>query len=153
MKASDLRHGNWVHHKKDEWSYRNETGVREFDFQWEDDDFWAINESMMDYDYIEPIPLTEEWLKKFGFQKNEYDNYVRNILTDRFRINKESLLIAVPRENVMSDPNKNPPFEHGFGVSLQSYILDDVALGVHQYVHTFQNLYHALTGEELEIRL
>jgi len=65
-------------------------------------------------DAYEPIPLTEEWLLKFGFEKH------LNIF-----INKQGWCIY---------------FENGI-LRWQSVILE--------HVHQLQNLYFALTGEEL----
>jgi hypothetical protein len=80
--------------------------------------------------YIKPIPLTEEWLIKFGFKLTEnhvgYNEYRLNTLGFRVQCSK----------------NNNP-------VSLcnnRGYITDFI------HVHQLQNLYFALTGEELEIK-
>ena len=89
----------------------------------QDDDFvfvtwWRLE--LMENNKIEykPIPLTEEWLLKFGFEKRyetcfQYKNF---ILNDKF---------------IMMD----------IDITIQL-----------KYVHQLQNLYHALTGEELTIK-
>ena len=71
----------------------------------------------------EPIPLTEEWLLKFGFEK-ELDLF--------YRKNKSSVIEIIFYDN-------------GFLVANQSICLDHI-----QHAHQLQNLYFALTGTELE---
>ena len=75
-----------------------------------------------------PIPLTEEWLIKFGFEANK-SNYLKySLIKNGFAIEFE-----VP---------ENGDIEGGF--------LERIGVEMY-YVHQLQNLYHALTGEELEI--
>lgn len=75
---------------------------------------------------FKPIPLTEEWLLKFKFGLYPW-GYV-------FYINEEfGVLIRVSRKPELS-------FWLEVGNGLRSYI---------KYVHQLQNLYFALTGEEL----
>lgn len=74
---------------------------------------------------IKPIPLTEEWLLKFGFEivvKNAEKN---NILLHYHRINKTY-------DFLLNEPHSN------------KYNTTKL-----EYVHQLQNLYFALTGEEL----
>lgn len=86
---------------------------------------------------IEPIPLTEEWLLKFGFEKRKDFDVYTNVWELK-----------------------------GFMVSLSEYInihLDWADDGTDSYhsivgyeklsVHTLQNLYFALVGEELTFKL
>ncbi len=86
------------------------------------------------YDLIKPIPLTEEWLLKFGFvfkkqlgicgqdQWSGMDFYLKDNITLRGNLKKSSTL------------------------SLAEYFNCQI-----QYVHQLQNLYFALTGTELII--
>jgi len=69
-----------------------------------------------------PIPLTEEWLLKFGFGK-ELDNF--------FRINKSNLIEILFHDN-------------GVLVTTQSVCLNHI-----KKVHQLQNVFFALTNEEL----
>lgn len=75
-------------------------------------DIW-INDGLKIYD---PIPLTEEWLLKFGFEKGSLIY---------FNLNGE---IVFKGDNA---------FRY-FGLTVQL-----------KYVHQLQNLYFALTGQEL----
>ena len=73
--ASELRIGNWVNHK-DIYSYRNEMLGKEFYFQWESRDWYALGECTISLEDINPIPLTEEILEKCGFDMNpDWNNY------------------------------------------------------------------------------
>jgi len=75
-------------------------------------------------EYLQPIPITEEWLLKFGFE--EQDRVFHN-------------QIALYKGNECFNYNASF-FEHDNFVSIE-------------YVHQLQNLYFALTGEELILKL
>lgn len=76
------------------------------------------------------IPITEEWLLKFGFEKDE----------DYF--SKESYHLRI----FEASPNRKAYFysgnDHVSGGNLDAVIM---------FVHQLQNIYFALTGEELEL--
>ena len=77
----------------------------------------------------EPIPLTEEWLVRFGFDKSE-------------RRTDWDYKLPISGINLYSRFNKEWYFE-----------LDGIYLGSKpKYVHQLQNLYCSLTGEELTLR-
>ena len=90
---------------------------------------WDSGEFIED---IKPIPLTEEWLLKFGFIRHhsDYSNgiiYIKNVPD-----NTEFEWGVYPNEL-------------GSGIQIKNRIL------LH-YVHQLQNLYFALTGEELTFK-
>jgi hypothetical protein len=70
-------------------------------------------------DMFEPVPLTEEWLERFGFEK-KYKCFV-----------KEDFVFII-----------------GHGLAYKLTLIANSP----EYVHQLQNLYFALTGEELEIK-
>jgi hypothetical protein len=72
---------------------------------------------------IKPILLTEEWLIKFGFEK-KINEWMKNSI-------------------VLEYINNNLFFSAGLGLSLSVQI---------KQVHQLQNLYFALTGQELNIK-
>jgi hypothetical protein len=81
---------------------------------------------------MNPIPLTEEWLLKFGFERHHFD-YSNGVIY------------------IKDVPNNNEfkwgvyPFELGSGFIInKSKNL--------KYVHQLQNLYFALTNEELTMK-
>jgi hypothetical protein len=80
----------------------------------------------------EPIPLTQEWLFKFGFYETSNDTFIGGLYTrkkpDRFLINKETMSYCQ--------------------LDYEGSIDDIVKI---KYVHQLQNIYFALTGEELTL--
>ena len=85
------------------------------------------HQSMVEYDRLTPIPLTEEWLLKFGFRKMLIDNiYV-------FKYGKLEL---------------NRTGGEGFYTSTYKGNFLRFIINAHQ----LQNLYYTLTGEELTIK-
>ena len=71
-------------------------------------------------DYIEPVPITKEWLLSFGFEFSVV--YGNNF----WRLN-----------NILLFEDKKGNFEFSWGLKIES-------------IHQLQNLYFALTGKELE---
>jgi hypothetical protein len=83
---------------------------------------------------LEPIPLTEEWLLKFGFDK------VGIALTS----------IAIAPLNLPCTFNlPNTPFSFCQGKLILTTGTGDFCVNI-EYVHQLQNLYFVLTGEELK---
>lgn len=108
MKANELRVGNW--YKEDGEICQVTSNLIE--------DFWSYEIA-----WCEAIPLTDEWLLKFGFEEKDggYILWDKNIYI---------------KDNV---------YYYGtFGYPPNKLEL--------KYVHQLQNLVHALTGEELTIK-
>jgi len=80
-----------------------------------------------DYKPFEPIPLTEEWLLKFGFEEKQHDSdqCFGHVLNDFWVMNESQIR-----------------------VNCGGYILFDFKI---EFVHQLQNLYFTITGEELAI--
>lgn len=88
---------------------------------------------------IKPIPLTEEWLLKFGFtirDKNYSLNYGGESMRYAFLDNPKNIFILYFHGR------------HGFNV-YESRRSEDYCI---QYVHQLQNLYFALTNKELTLK-
>ena len=77
-----------------------------------------------EYDGFVAIPLTEEWLIDLGFRKDEETNY-RWFMEDWLAYDLDDNCIR---------------------------IADSWEFGKRKYVHELQNLFFALTGEELELK-
>lgn len=122
MKATELRIGNWVKIKPiNPPSNHNTCEITSADF--------ARSLKIEGYfNCYEPIPLTEEWLKRFGFEKH-INGWV---LEDNFI-------------TIHSDDMDNDVFIRTGGMSKAEYIT------CVDYVHQLQNLYFSLTGEELTL--
>jgi hypothetical protein len=89
-------------------------------------DIWGI-----EYENCNGIPLTEEWLIKFGFIKISEISF-------HMPINEHKYFTMVYSKNAKK---YTFPYTHGID-TLISF----------EYVHQLQNLYFALTGTELEIK-
>lgn len=89
---------------------------------------------------LKPIPLTEEWLFKFGFKQSDNDLFelivVNNeeIQYDIWFRTESGLYANIESFQVVTEEQTNLPFLHI------------------KNVHQLQNLYFALTNEELTIK-
>ena len=88
---------------------------------------------------IEPIPLTEEWLVKLGFEKRK--DKTPKIALDIVCVwnKKQFFFFYESKNNLIAIDFLNSDY---FGTKTTEI----------QYVHQLQNLYFALTGEELTIK-
>jgi hypothetical protein len=107
-------------------------------FQWSEFASMGIGECICDkeniFEYLElkeSIPLTEEWLVKLGGKKHVQYGAEWSIGSS----NKQSICIEFDNDGCY--------FTAGEGMYLSTNI---------KYVHQLQNLYFALTGEELIIK-
>jgi hypothetical protein len=121
MNARELRIGNWANTLSgdiqivDLMTNINKVGANTKVF---------TNGITFNIDTLQPIPLTEEWLKRFGFETDKVCWFLDGV--------------------VMGD------FQDGF------WFLPNGSLVTRSFkikhVHQLQNLYHALTGQELELK-
>lgn len=96
--------------------------------------------------YYKGIPLTEDWLKRFGFEQGEYGWFRKRFHTDNmmtteveeFSINVESNRAGISFVGYIDCDFKKPS-----NVYFSKEIL---------YVHTLQNAYYAVAGEELTLK-
>jgi hypothetical protein len=132
MKAEELRIGNYV-----EWSTPAlAINIKELSHKVSSKDLVNLEENKI---LLEPIPLTEEWLVKFGFTESKEHN---NFQSKAFHITISENKIFEIRTNNQGTRMWNN--KHGWK---QQYEDIDV---YPKYVHQLQNLYFALTGEELQ---
>jgi len=134
MKAQDLRIGNYVNFKNRNDIYYCEVqalcsnGGIDINRYFKDgiDNDWQPEV----IDNITPIPLTEEWLIKFGFEKNIHGVMLKlgNCTNSVLFFNSNSGQLRLIESNCK--------------------ILTHDGL---KYVHQLQNLYFALTNEELTV--
>ena len=125
MKATDLRINNYFHyHIVDPMDERGEWDeLSQIDY-----DDLRIFTQFEDNSEYRPIPLNEEWLRKFGFEKVG-TNY-----------QKGWLLLHGNNKTDTIDFLLNEPYSGKFNAT------------VLLYVHQLQNLYFALTCEELILK-
>jgi hypothetical protein len=82
---------------------------------------------------ISPIPITEEWLTRFGFW--QWGSY-----THLWKVNRDTGLKITIRSRPLRKRH------HGCDYELNN----NHSIGI-KHVHQLQNLYYALTGEELTL--
>ena len=115
MTSNELRIGNYVYFHGD---------VKEINMV---DGFGVIGrkeQPLFSIDEFEPIPLTEEWLLRFGFELDiEDDGYQKGKY--KVSVSDEGCLFFI----------------------YMGYYPEEIA--EFKYVHQLQNLYFALTGKEL----
>lgn len=123
MKVQELRIGNYLELLGE---IRKVEGI--FNLPKRKEMYWIKCEGIIDTKIIhyKPIPLTEEWLLKFVFDK-DIDDFYLDINT------------------VLFVSYNDDEFVH-----LKSNHLETIASI--KYVHQLQNLYFALTGEELMLK-
>ena len=124
MKANELRIGNWVEYN----GYIYQIAELRSKLIQEDSVYLVSKEreAWTEYDKLKPIPLTEEWLFKFGFiqiHENNFQDFECEIMVDLFN-EKIHIISAMPWKQL-------------------NHI---------KYVHQLHNLYFALTNEELTFK-
>ena len=123
MKASELRIGNF---------YNQFGNITEVD--------WSIlkelKDAPIDQLWCKPIPLTEEWLINFGMEYTDGFSSSRRLYFNNHEYDLSQVTYN-EKEGLLRFSNGHPK-----GTSLIPHI---------KYVHQLQNLYFALTGEELTI--
>ena len=98
---------------------------------WKENSFEHYKTAKVDIKDLKPIPLTEEWLLKWGFFKEKELTFTKEI-----NENKQFSIVLYKNTN-----NWTFPYYHKVN-TLTSF----------KYIHQLQNLYFALTGEELKIK-
>lgn len=89
-----------------------------------------------DFEECDPIPITEEWLLKFGFTRHHNDYFNRVILI----------------KNVVDFDSGEPQDEFEFLLypnllGSAETVRDSIKL---KYIHHVQNIFFSLTGKELQ---
>jgi hypothetical protein len=121
MKAKDLRQGNF-------WDTGGFYGIDKVE------SYNIYQLSLMEkgstvadfYHHVKPIPLTEDWLFRFGFEKHG-EWYIKRSLYH------EDISISLKHQKTT------------FGCN-EEYEIKNI-----EFVHTLQNIYHSFTGEELTL--
>jgi hypothetical protein len=118
MEAKELRINNLVY-----WNGRLERiDLNSFGTQWNNSDGRLL------FEEYKAIPLTEEWLLKFGFDEITPKYYVLNI-----------------------DDGNSFTYYYTFSGGVWHFEFEGISIKI-KYVHELQNLYYALTKKELTIK-
>lgn len=126
MKATELRIGNWV--KRDSQPDGFVIDAR------------SIELCEMRPQEYEPIPLTAEWLERFGFE-DVYSNknlYSLSIISGGFA-------------QIVSVGNTSGEISVALNIGSNDFSDFEASINLH-HIHQLQNLYYSLTGKELEIK-
>ena len=124
MEANEIRVGNWLN---DTRKFNKDT--REFFHINENGYFKATARHIQVAELFDPIPLTEEILLKCGFE------YIKELYS--YCDKKHNIYISTTNEFIFCPFCTN----------------DSSCLIKIKHLHQLQNLYFALTGTELEIKL
>ena len=123
MEARELRIGNYVYDTKSEVNIINLEALT-----------YICKEPL---NQVKPIPLTEKWLVRFNHTRtysNKYQIFVDGMI---FQIKLAQLVNG--KWYITKVINTNG-------------VIIEVAITKIEFVHEYQNLYFALTGEELTIQ-
>jgi len=136
MKATELRIGNLTQDSKG--NLLKVIGLTDDNIS-----YYVVDRSKFPLEVgwqAEPIPLTEEWLVKFGFE--EYSKHINGDFELCIKSDKPShhIVVRITRSNFSV-------FNHSECDFTQIQFINRV-----KHVHQLQNLVHALTGEELTIK-
>jgi hypothetical protein len=128
LNPRELRIGNLIYVKP--YSFEPEIEYEVTDLSEEGTNLLARGDAEWYYRLSDmfPIPLTEEWLVRLGFSKNKFKNSIgEHWGLDVFIYDKYGLNIITSDEQII--------------------FLSEI-----KYVHQLQNIYFALTGEELKLK-
>lgn len=139
MKANELRIGNYVECKSfDKPPFKIES-IYEYENLYLKGIAVNAKQTPIDVKELDPIPLDEQWLFKFGFEKFKYTDY-------------KSYKWTIKNSKYLPDwfyfKKTNRKTNGVFTVEAFRY---GKKLKRIEYVHEAQNLYFALTGEELTL--
>ena len=153
IKEQELRIGNHVIYKSIQMVMQNKNG------DWENyEEPHQLHTIQVNADHLknmetnashyQPIPLTEEWLLKFGFKESIHNWFGLKYFTE-CEEHVEEMKIEY---NIVSNRLAiYDAIEETDMVNILSYPI--YTAKKIQYVHQLQNLYFALTGEELTSKL
>jgi hypothetical protein len=133
MRASDLRIGNLVKYQDNQNIFEvNEISNTGLGVQ---DD---IEETWIELEYFEPIPLTEEWLLRFGFEKKFW--LTKGIVIKCVYYQLGDIVVYLLKDSFEIELIKQSGQFNLF-------------INFKKEVHILQNLYFALTNQELHYKI
>jgi hypothetical protein len=138
MNAKELRIGNFVFNNNKvieiENIYDDAVNVLFFAGGWGDYGYVSDDNKISN---LNPIPITEEWLLKFGFN-NVSDNFSKSFQKNGFRVSLGSDNAWYREEYLFNEGIEEKDWMGAEGIDIET-------------IHQLQNLYFALTGEELSL--
>ena len=139
LRPEDLRIGNWVCEndifENPAWHHTViGIGIKE------SDDIWLSNCDIFKASELYPIPLSEDWLKRFGFEDIGTGAPYLSISQDC------RIVVPIKNTDVHTFVENDYEEDSSLGFSGGSTQLNTL----NKYVHQLQNLYHSLTGADLK---
>ena len=130
MKPTELRIGNLVTQIIERSTHNEEKTIT---IEWQEL-MWISRDRV---DFYKPIPLTEEWLLKFWFEKSIVkEPWFEKNKIEVFKYSKGNFFLLGGNHTA-------------YGIGLHD-IWKGMEINI-QYVHQLQNLYFALTNEQLTL--
>jgi hypothetical protein len=150
MKANEIRIGNYIQVPEVGMVYCvSDTAYVEFkgcEF-FNKGSLYFSREVYFDGEEVQGIPLSEQWLTMFGLKVNKHKDY-STFTTTYDTVGDEKTFIVYPPKHVFEDNRETDLW----GIAVQGMDFDLVGISAIKYVHQLQNLYFALTCEELTIK-
>lgn len=94
---------------------------------------------------FKPIPLTEDWLNKFGFETHNSVDKIKG--TEQYK--DLTYYTKSLSDNKYNDLSLISSYVETNDVYVELFPYEDFK---YKYVHQVQNVYHSITGKELKIR-
>jgi hypothetical protein len=133
MEANELRIENWVN---------DGTVERKFEME----DFSDLDLTDVSINDFSPILLNKEWLERAGFTYVKYDSGSDYIDEECYELSHKEFFLSYDAEDFSLGL-----FSSKKAAKNELAILPEWKSIIH--VHQLQNLYFALTGEEIEIKM
>lgn len=131
MKAQDLRIGNIVKYHNDDTIF-NVIGIDDLGIRVKNEE----QETWIEYDCFSPIPLNQEWIFALGFIKGMSGD-ISALFHKYYKTERVFNIEKIEDKYYLHYSDK-----YGMFIVGESF----------KYVHQLQNLYFALTGEELTLK-
>lgn len=143
MKTIELKVGNIIMFSEDSTIFQV-TGINEYGVDVKNDD----EETYIELEQFEPIQLTQEWLLKLGFEKQEsptHARYSKSISKNEHEL--KLIMVSIEPGNIYVSIRQG-------GIENKRQDDDVIDLFNSDYhgklnIHWLQNLYSTLTGTEL----
>jgi hypothetical protein len=134
MKVQELRIGNYIlQGGEPQQVYHIERRFRQT---------WMLNDIMFDErvisDHFEPIPITHQWLERFGFNEKDYKKPYIGI---DFASGHMTLDFVLTKPKVLYETQTDYVYE------LQNHRIVHI-----KWLHHLQNVFHSITDNELKLK-
>ncbi|HEY3387542.1 MAG TPA: hypothetical protein VGK46_13590 [Saprospiraceae bacterium] len=120
--------------------------VNSIKHEWEAMEHIVYDESVgYSVDLLSPIPITPEWLEQLGFEITDGE-----IIGETRKRSYTTYSIRDFEIDMFEDCDEYPTIKYWYAYTYEGK-LSNVDVEIH-YIHQLQNLYFALTGQELTVK-